>query len=231
MAPDVRPAVLFDLFGTLVPGGTRDQRDSVSRSVAIELGVAPDAFAQLVRDTFDDRTTGRLGGLTATIRELASRLGADPSAAAIARAVQLRLALNRSLFHGSWALPVLDRLRSRHVLIGVVSDCSAETPEVWEEGPLAARVDATAFSCLLGVRKPDPAIYLAATNALSVRPEECVFVGDGASNELSGARALGMRAIWYDDLGAQPTDRPNAEVAWRGERINNLNDLGDMLGF
>lgn len=56
-------AVVFDLFNTLVPGGTRDQRDEVSRQMATHLGVAPEQFADLMRDTFDERTRGRLGGL------------------------------------------------------------------------------------------------------------------------------------------------------------------------
>lgn len=168
MLSDVRPVVLFDLFGTLVPGGTREQRDAVAHAVAGELDVPRDTFAQLVRDTFDDRTTGRLGDLESSIRELAARLGAKPSAEALGHAVQLRLALNRSLLGASWAPPVLDRLKASDVLIGVVSDCSAETLAVWAESPLDARIDVTAFSCLLGVRKPAPAIYLAATDALRV---------------------------------------------------------------
>ena len=224
-----RPVVLFDLYGTLVPGGSREQRDAVSHATAKALGVNPYAFALLVRDTFHDRTAGRLGDLGATITELAGRLGATPPPAAINEAIELRLQLNRGLLNASWALPVLDRLREAETLLGVVSDCSAETPEVWNDGPLAERFDVTAFSCQLGMRKPCPAIYRVATDALGVQPDQCVFVGDGASNELSGARALGMRAIWYDDGGNQLTERPDQEIGWDGERISDLADIQDRL--
>lgn len=226
MASPVRPVVLF---GTLVPGGTREQRDAVAYAVAGELGVDPDELAQSIRDTFDDRTTGRLGDLPTSIVELAARLGARPGAEAVERAVQRRLELNRSLFRATWTLPVLDRLRAKNALIAVVSGCSAETPAVSAESPLAARVDADAFSCLLGVRKLDPAIYLAATTALDVSPEQCVFVGDGASSELTGAQALGMRSIWFDNAGADPIDRPDPEIGWAGERITRLSDLHDLI--
>lgn len=145
VALQVRRVVLLVLFGTLVPGGTGEQRDLVAHAVASDLGVDPDDLAALFRATFDDRATGRLGDLTSSMIELASRLGSHPGALAIERAVQRRLNLNRSLFQASWALPVLDRLRAVGVPIGVVSDCSAETPAVLARSPLAARVDTTSF--------------------------------------------------------------------------------------
>lgn len=219
------PVFLFDLFGTLIPGGTREQRDAVARMVAGDLEVDPEKFAALIRDTFDERTRGLLGDLHSTLKNLAARLGEEPSSAAIERGVRRRLAMNRSLLHASWALPDLDALRAHGSLIGVVSDCSAETPAVWADSPLAGRVDATAFSCVVGVRKPAAAIYLTATAALGVDSNVCIFVGDGASTELSGARALGMRAIWFDDGGDDGSDRPDAEIEWSGERIMHLSEL------
>jgi hypothetical protein len=44
-----QPVVLFDLFGTLVPGGSGEDRDAVSRLIANDLGVEPEKFALLVR--------------------------------------------------------------------------------------------------------------------------------------------------------------------------------------
>lgn len=41
------------------------------------------------------------------------------------------LLLNRELLVSTWALPILDELRGGGVSIGVVSDCSAETPDAW----------------------------------------------------------------------------------------------------
>ena len=50
------------------------------------------------------------------------------------------------------------------------------------------------------MQKPDSCIYLEAANRLGVAALDCVFVGDGGSNELEGARRVGMKAIlakWY----------------------------------
>ena len=59
--------------------------------------------------------------------------------------------------------------------------------------------------------KPDPAIFRLSMDALGASPDECLYVGDGGSDELAAARALGMRAIqatWYmDGDPAQPVGR------------------------
>lgn len=224
-------AVLFDLFGTLVPGGTSRDRDLVSVAMAGDLGVDPAAFTLAMRETYDPRARGELGDLGATVSTMAARLGARPPAAAIERAAWARLDFTRELFDATWALPLLDQVRSAGLATAVISDCSAEVPILWPDTELSKRFDAVSFSCVLGVRKPAPRMYLSATGQLGVTPGECVFVGDGASSELSGARALGMRAIWFDDVDGEGTERPDHEVGWDGERITDVNDLAGLLSL
>ena len=92
-------------------------------------------------------------------------------------------------------LEPLDTLRAAGWRLGLVSNCTAETPELWKRTPLATRFDAVGFSCELGVAKPDPAIYLAVCSFLGVPPTECVYVGDGADSELPAAANLGMAVV------------------------------------
>ena len=57
-------------------------------------------------------------------------------------------------------------------------------------------------SSIVGIRKPDPRIYHMACEALSVQPNEAVFLDDIGAN-LKGARAVGMMTIKVNpDLGA-----------------------------
>lgn len=86
-------------------------------------------------------------------------------------------------------------------------------------------VDVVAFSCELGVRKPDPEIYLAATRRLNVQPDECVFVGDGGSNELYGAHELGMAATMLVDPNLVDTERFEGHSSWDGTIITSLAEL------
>ncbi|MDE6698901.1 MAG: HAD family hydrolase [Lachnospiraceae bacterium] len=60
--------------------------------------------------------------------------------------------------------------------------------------------DAVLLSCEQGIQKPDEEIFIRCIEQLHVKPEECLYVGDGGSRELETARKLGMtaaQAVWY----------------------------------
>ncbi|MDO5573674.1 MAG: HAD-IA family hydrolase [bacterium] len=62
-----------------------------------------------------------------------------------------------------------------------------------------------------GVQKPDVKIYFRCMEKLALQAEDCLYVGDGGSNELEAAEAVGMtavQAVWYlkDNVG-QPCGR------------------------
>ena len=59
---------------------------------------------------------------------------------------------------------------------------------------ILARFDHVVESSKVGIRKPDPAIYLMACAALGVAPEACVYLDDLGIN-CKPAAALGMAAI------------------------------------
>jgi putative hydrolase of the HAD superfamily len=224
-------AVLFDLFGTLIDSGSTEQRDSVSRAVAAELAVDIDAFTSLVQLTFDERVKGQLGGLTETYADLARRVGGSPDSQQVERAVRLRLDLSRKLLGDEGAARILGQLRTCGFRLGVVSDYSAETPTVWESTWLSRTVAAVSFSCELGIRKPDPEMYLHLTRTLGVSPDQCMYVGDGGSRELSGARALGMKTILLCDPREEGRERPDEDLNWDRDRIRSLAEILPCLGI
>lgn len=226
MSKAARPrAVLFDLYNTLVPGGTHEERDDVSHAMADILGVDSEDLAALVRRTFDDRTRGRLGDLRQTVKWLAGQLGAEPTGDAVDAAVELRLAMTRQLHQGTWGLGTLTALRRAGLLIGLVSDCSAETPAIWPQSPIASLTHAVSFSCITGHRKPEPEAYLSVVRDLGVEPHECVFVGDGGSFELSGASGLGMATYRFRAECTDPGDAIDQDEAWAGPTISDLTEL------
>jgi putative hydrolase of the HAD superfamily len=59
---------------------------------------------------------------------------------------------------------------------------------------ILARFDCVIESSKVGIRKPDPAIYQMACDALGVRPEQCVYLDDLGIN-CKPAAAMGMAAI------------------------------------
>jgi FMN phosphatase YigB (HAD superfamily) len=57
--------------------------------------------------------------------------------------------------------------------------------------------------------KPSPSIFRAALEMLEVEPAEAAMVGDSPTDDVEGARALGMRAFLVDREGRFP-DRDDA---------------------
>jgi HAD superfamily hydrolase (TIGR01509 family) len=113
------------------------------------------------------------------------------------------VALDHSAYSNSLAvepevLATLDRLRADGKRLGLVSNLTLLPPLVREDldrMSLGSRLDATVFSSEVGVRKPDPRIFREALERLGSEPAETVFVGDRLYDDISGAQAVGMRAV------------------------------------
>lgn len=52
-------------------------------------------------------------------------------------------------------------------------------------------------SAVVGIKKPDPKIYLLTCKRLGVKPEECLFMDDSLEN-IESAKKLEMKTIWWN---------------------------------
>jgi putative hydrolase of the HAD superfamily len=215
-------AVLLDLFNTVIAGGDAE-RDAVTGAMARDLGVDPQVFVRLHHETWHQRSRGLLGDVESTVRNLALRAGGAPSDAGVRLACARRIDMTRRLlWPRSQTLAALDAIRAAGWQIGLVTNATSDVPALWKSTPLATRFDTVAFSCELGVAKPDAAIFLAACGALGVRPGECVYLGDGADDELAAAAALGMNVV-------RSTEFRRTDGAWPRERVASLGEFAAML--
>ena len=75
--------------------------------------------------------------------------------------------------------------------------------------------DARLFSDEVGVRKPEAGIFDAALSKLRLPPERVVHIGDDVTADIAGAKAHGMRAIWFNTgfWRDASTDKADAEMA------------------
>ncbi len=225
--------VVFDLFGTLVDIFTREQAITWYGRQAALLGVETEAFMEAWIASWEDRAVGRLATTEACIRHVAGVLGIEPDEAAVSKLVRLRREGTRiALRPRPDALPTLRRLRGAGLKVGLISDASISDVEVWRGSALEPEVDVPVFSCLEGIKKPDPAIYRLACRRMGVEPEQCLFVGDGGSRELSGAEAVGMTAVMIRTAGDGPAaHRYDAEDDWPGRRIASLSETPALVGL
>lgn len=74
-------------------------------------------------------------------------------------------------------------------------------------------VDPLVASAREQVAKPDPRIYEIALRRAGARASETVMVGDSWRNDVLGARAAGIRPIWFNRFGCpRPTRHRAAEI-------------------
>ena len=89
--------------------------------------------------------------------------------------------------------------RASGVHTGLVSNSWSTSH--YDRAMLAELFDAAVISAEVGLHKPQPEIYLLASQRLGVEPERCVFVDDLREN-CAGAEAVGMTAILHRDVAA-----------------------------
>ena len=91
---------------------------------------------------------------------------------------------------------MITQLRELGYLVTVVSNTTHDEVDSWTSCQLGGLIDDPIFSFEVGSMKPEPAIYLEALRRLGCVASEAVFVGDGSSSELAGARRVGLQPIW-----------------------------------
>jgi putative hydrolase of the HAD superfamily len=99
-------------------------------------------------------------------------------------------------------------LRQRGYRLGLLSNTwwAAE----WHNADLAAHgladlLDELVYTSDLPCSKPHPSVFQEVASRLGVAPDACVMIGDRQIDDVSGARAVGMRAIWRRNASGFPT--------------------------
>ena len=202
-------AVIFDMFETLIT----HYRSPLyfGTQMAEDAGISNDKFQSLWNPTEYDRSIGRL-----TLEEVLEKILRENncySEKLLRDITEKRKEAKRECFRNLHMeiIPMLSKLKKRGILVGLISNCFSEEAEVIRKSELFPYFDAVFLSYEQGICKPDEKIFKRCMKELSVRPEECLYVGDGGSFELETAKKLGMtavQAVWYLKEGTiQPSGR------------------------
>ena len=189
-------AVIFDLSGTLVDNWRTAEYEEILSNMAGILCAPTDDFVQLWRESFQERIVGRIATVEENVSQVFKKLKVSIQGHQVSAAAELLLDFQRrALIPRPDAIQTLKRLRTAGYKVGLISDCTAEVPLLWPETPFASLVDTPIFSCTVRLRKPDPRIYKLACEQLGVEPKDCLYVGDGLSDELSGVQRPACRGV------------------------------------
>ncbi len=129
------------------------------------------------------------------------------------------------------ATSTLGSLREAGVAVGVCSNWGWELDDFLREVGLLHLVDAGVTSARVGVRKPHPAIYGRAAEALGVDPRHAVFVGDSWEPDVRGPRRAGMTAVhvWRSEERCGQTAPPLEPGDHRVGELTGVLGLLDLV--
>jgi putative hydrolase of the HAD superfamily len=200
-------AVLFDLDETLI-----QRAGAIRRFIADQYDRYAGALAPLTRDQYSSRfldleDEGR-ADKAVVYPALVRALGiAGVSSDVLLADYRARYPGFASLTPG--AAETLAALHAGGLRLGVVTNGNGQV----QNGKIDAigvrpLLDCVVISELVGLRKPDAAIFDLAAAQLGLAPADCMFVGDNPAVDVVGSAAAGMLGVWFGSGAKWPPGLP-----------------------
>ncbi len=198
-------AVVFDMFETLVTLFTG--RTYFSEDIAVDVGVDPVLFRKEWHTIEHERSIGKYSieeGLVLILK----RLGIYSEEKVKTAATKRRQALEDTFSAiPDESIQLLKELKARGLKIGLMTNTFSDERDIIRECELFPYFDVALISYEQGICKPDQELYNRMTQQLNVKPEECLYVGDGGSRELFAAKEAGMYPVqctWFSERAFEP---------------------------
>lgn len=124
------------------------------------------------------------------------------------------------------AKSVLGELQGRYKLALISNfDHPPHVHRLLDELALRPFFDAVVVSGDVGVKKPDPAIFVPALEQTGLTADEALFVGDSPEDDVAGARAAGLRPVLIRrSLGADGRTEDGVRV------VSGLREVIGLVG-
>lgn len=229
--------VCFDLFNTLVSVGQVSEQ--IGRFTADVLGVDHEQWNEACFGPHHEicRPTEHFE----ILRSLAHSIDSSIPESVIRQATNERQrrfdhALLNAELH---IIGELKRLKASGFRLALISNASTGEVSAWQQSPLAELIDEAVFSCDCGLKKPDEAIYHYTMSKLHATAMDCIYVGDGGSQEFIGAHQAGMHTVLtrqflrshrYQRVMREQGERIKLEVANLQELVNQLVGRAEKKG-
>lgn len=219
-------ALLFDFGGTLDGNGAH-WRDRTYRFLQR-------AYPEIDRETFDRVDRAAVDGLinSGNAPQLSLRETMDVIATGIYESLGLDLDVKNRYVdffckgakeylnqNRQWLATLRDRYR-----LGVISNNFGNTRGWCDEYHLSPLLDIVVDSTVVGVSKPEAGIFHTALSGLRVLPAEAIYAGDTYSDDVVGAKGVGMWTAWL--VGKEDKECPDASLV-----DVQLTELQELQGF
>lgn len=221
-------AAFFDLFFTLI---RPDYSCNVNEYDI--LGLSADAWERYAENPilYQERAIGRIKSEEDIIGRILSSIPLECSDAQkqqVQKAREDRMR-NALLNVQDEVLETLKHLKQKHIKVGLISNADVIDCKYWKESALAPLFDDVIFSCNVGMLKPDIRIYRLAMERMGVISDDSIFVGDGGSNELSGAKEAGMRTVFTEFLECKTKERKEEIVLYADCYVEEFKQIMECI--
>ena len=219
-------AVIFDMYETLITH--YESPLYFGAQMASDAGIAEEKFRELWTPTEKDRNIGKI-----SLEEILEKILKENKCYSESKMnfiVKKRIQAKEEVFEHlhKEIIPMLNLLKEKGILIGLISNCFSEESMVIKKSILYPYFDAACLSYDEGMQKPDMAIFHRCLEKLKIQANECLYVGDGGSYELETAEKVGMKAVqavWYLKEGTNQPSNRKAEF----EQIETPLDILKMI--
>jgi putative hydrolase of the HAD superfamily len=216
-------AIIFDLWNTIAynKGAKVNPIVKLEELLGLNIGLYREVELGFMTKRFKTRREAMVS--------LCKHVGVKPTDRIIDTLVYVwgNLQINITLFPD--VVPVINELRKKYK-VGLLSNTDCFTIEEFKEKGHDKLFDSMAFSCNLGLLKPDPKIFWLVLHELGAKPEETVMVGDNYKDDILAAEKLGIRGVLlkrdYDKYVTKPS---HIETKNHTRTITELSELEKFL--
>ena len=166
----------------------------------------------LGEDRFSAHPEGAKGFWRELVARVAARLELPPPSPFLAAELFERFAHAEAWEVFADARAALASLQRAGLRLAVVSNFDARLPRLLADTGLGELLDVVVYSEEVGVEKPHPAIFEELLERLGLPAARVLHVGDSRRDDVEGARAVGMQALWLT----------------RGSRRGDLSSLAEL---
>lgn len=121
------------------------------------------------------------------------------------------------------ARPVLEALHARYPMV-LVSNFYGNVESVLADFDLRRYFRDIIESAVVGVRKPDPKIFQLGVDALGLKPEEVLVIGDSYKKDIVPAESIGCHVAWIKGKGWTADE----DAQMHPNIIKNLREILDV---
>lgn len=219
--------VFFDLFFTLI-NMYEDEANKIHEATI--LGVPMETWYSVTDSQLYERSIGVVSEPLGVIRNIVEKIKPDVSDTLLKEVLDARVKRVKTTVINvdKRNLKVLYQLKAMGKKLCLVSNADVIDTIGWSESPLADIFDEVIFSCDVKLAKPSAEIYEYAMKQVGATAGQCIFVGDGGSDELRGAKEVGITTVlttqYRGDLWPDTIDK----ISINADYV--ISDLEELLG-